>query len=94
MTGEYQLRADASGMRLDRFLGVSCPELTRTRAQKLITAGLIMVNGEAAKSGQRLVAGDRVAVTIPPEPASPLSPEAVPNFKLVFGQCFFPALCL
>ena len=78
MTREYQLRADASGMRLDRFVGESCPGLTRTRAQKLIAAGCITVNGEAVKPGQRLAAGDRVAVTIPPEPASPLSPEAIP----------------
>jgi 23S rRNA pseudouridine1911/1915/1917 synthase len=78
MTREYQLQADTSGIRLDRFVGESCPGLSRTRAQKLIADGFITVNGERIKAGQKLVAGDRVAVVIPPEPPSPLSPEEIP----------------
>jgi 23S rRNA pseudouridine1911/1915/1917 synthase len=78
MTREYRLQPETSGVRLDRFISESCPELSRTRAQKLIADGFITVNGATVKAGQKLVAGDKVAVVIPPEPPSPLSPEAIP----------------
>jgi 23S rRNA pseudouridine1911/1915/1917 synthase len=78
MSREYQFRVASSGIRLDRFVGESCPELSRTRAQKLIADGLITVNGKTAKAGQKLAAGDELTVVIPPELPSPLAPEAIP----------------
>lgn len=78
MTREYRLVAAVSGGRLDVFVGENCPGLSRTRAQKLISDGFIRVNGETAKAGRRLDAGDEVLVVIPPEPPSHLSPEAIP----------------
>lgn len=69
---------DASGVRLDRFVAAKCPELSRTQAQRLIEEGNVTVNDRTAKSGFKLSAGDRVAVTIPPTPPSPLAPEAMP----------------
>ncbi len=78
MSGEYQLVADTAGVRLDRFVGENCPGLSRTHAQKLIAEGFITVNGQAAKAGHRLDAGDKIAVIIPPEPPPSMSPEAIP----------------
>jgi len=70
--------AEEAGVRLDRFVGEKCPELSRTQAQKLIADGHITVNGHAAKSSFKLNPGDRVEVVIPPTPPSPLSPEEMP----------------
>jgi 23S rRNA pseudouridine1911/1915/1917 synthase len=78
MNRKYSLEADTAGTRLDKFVGERCPELSRTHAQKLITAGLITVNDRPAKASLRLETGDRVCIIIPPEPRSRLSPEAIP----------------
>ncbi len=63
---------------MDKFVGDSCPELSRTQAQKLISDGFITVNGRVAKASLKLEIGDKVDISIPPTPPSPLSPEAIP----------------
>jgi ribosomal 50S subunit-recycling heat shock protein len=49
-------------MRLDLFLKASrlCPR--RTVGQKLCDAGLVLINGNAAKAGHRVKAGDEVTL--------------------------------
>jgi 23S rRNA pseudouridine1911/1915/1917 synthase len=69
---------ETSGVRLDRLVSDKCPELSRTQAQRLIEEGNVTVNDRTAKSSLKLSAGDRVTVTIPPTPPSPLAPEAMP----------------
>jgi 23S rRNA pseudouridine1911/1915/1917 synthase len=83
MTGRYDLIADSPGVRLDKFVGDRCPELSRTHAQKLITAGSITVNGRPARASLKLAVGDKVTVSIPPVSPLPLSPEAIP-LKIVY----------
>jgi 23S rRNA pseudouridine1911/1915/1917 synthase len=78
MTEKYSFLSDSSGVRLDKFIGESCPELSRTHAQKLIAEGLITVNGRVAKASLKLNTGDKVDIVIPPTPPSRLSPEAMP----------------
>lgn len=67
-----------AGMRLDRFIASRCPELSRARAQQLIEAGLVEVNGRAAKVSQKLHGGERILVN--PRPREPLraEPEIIP----------------
>jgi 23S rRNA pseudouridine1911/1915/1917 synthase len=69
--------ADGSGLRLDKYVAEKCPELSRTQAQKLVSDGLVTVNGQVAKAGFKLSAGDRVRITLPPPRESP-APEAMP----------------
>ncbi len=78
MTKNYSFVADKPGVRLDKFVGDRCPELSRTHAQKLIADGCITVNGQAVKASLRLSPGDSVNITILPPPPSPLSPEKIP----------------
>jgi len=78
MAQVYSFVADKSGVRLDRFVGDRCPELSRTHAQKLIGDSHITVNGQSARASLKLSVGDKVMVTIPPKPHSPLSPEEIP----------------
>ena len=78
MSKTYSFVADKPGIRLDKFVGEKCLELSRTHAQKLIADGSITVNGRVAKASLKLDVCDRIDVIIPPTPPSPLSPEAIP----------------
>jgi 23S rRNA pseudouridine1911/1915/1917 synthase len=78
MDKTYRFVADEAEVRLDKFVGEKCPELSRTNAQRLIAGGQITVNGSVARASRKLEIGDRVDVAIPPTPPSPLSPEAIP----------------
>jgi len=69
---------DEPGVRLDKYVAEKCPDFSRTQAQKLIADGHVTVNDRVAKAGLKLDAGDRVNITVPPPPPSPLSPEAIP----------------
>ena len=74
---------DGSGVRLDKFVSEKCLGLSRTQAQRLVDEGNVTVNDRTAKSSLKLTVGDRVAVTIPPTPPSPLAAEAMP-LKIVY----------
>ena len=83
MTREYVLVADIGSVRLDKFVGDRCAELSRTHASQLIDDGFITVNGKAAKPSLKLVPGDRVNITIPPETPSALAAENIP-LKIIY----------
>ncbi len=79
----YSFIADKTGVRLDKYVGEECSELSRTYAQKLIADGNITVNDRVAKASFKLGIGDRVDVVIPSPPPSSLSPEAIP-FDIIY----------
>jgi 23S rRNA pseudouridine1911/1915/1917 synthase len=83
MSRQYSFIADTPGIRLDKFLGEKCPELSRTHAQKLIAEGLVTVNGKIEKGSLKLNAGDKVDLTIPPEAPAHLTPESIP-LKIIY----------
>jgi 23S rRNA pseudouridine1911/1915/1917 synthase len=65
--------------RLDVFIARKLPELTRSRARKLIEHGLVTIDGEPpVKVGVLLERGQRVSVTVPPEERNELRPESLP----------------
>ena len=79
MSDEHELRADKSGERLDIFVARSIPELTRSRASKLIDEGHVTVAGrQTSKASTKLNDGQRVGVTIPPPVPTKIEPEAMP----------------
>ncbi|MBI3970285.1 MAG: RluA family pseudouridine synthase [Chloroflexi bacterium] len=67
-----------AGQRLDRFLAARLPDLSRTRAQALVDAGDVLVNGAPARPATKVAAGDEVTVTRPPPVPVALTPEAIP----------------
>jgi 23S rRNA pseudouridine1911/1915/1917 synthase len=75
---EHSYVVDSQGIRLDRYVAANCPELSRTQAQKLISDGLVRVNGAVGRASLKLNTGDRVTVTVPPSIASHPEPEAIP----------------
>ncbi|MFC1873227.1 RluA family pseudouridine synthase [Chloroflexota bacterium] len=74
----YSLVVDKTGVRLDRYIGEKCPELSRTYAQKLISDGYVTVNERVSKAGIKLSAWDRLKIVVPPPSSSPLLPESIP----------------
>jgi 23S rRNA pseudouridine1911/1915/1917 synthase len=78
MNHDSVLIADVPDIRLDKFVSDRCPELSRTHARELIDAGLVTVNGKTAKPSLKLVPGDKVNVSIPPESPGTLEPEDIP----------------
>jgi 23S rRNA pseudouridine1911/1915/1917 synthase len=73
-----ELAAEPGGERLDVFVARSVAGLTRSRAQKLIDDGMVLVEGKCERASYRLEAGQRVSVTVPAPEASEARPEAIP----------------
>lgn len=51
-----------TGVRLDRWLTLRCPSVTRAQAEEAIAAGTVVVNGRRVAKGHKLVPGDSVTV--------------------------------
>jgi 23S rRNA pseudouridine1911/1915/1917 synthase len=77
---ELRATPDDEGARLDAFL--AAPLGSRARAQRLIEAGAVLVDGRAAPKRHRLAAGEVVTVDEPPAPA--LAPEPPPHFAVPY----------
>jgi 23S rRNA pseudouridine1911/1915/1917 synthase len=78
MKQEFVVLPEEAGERLDRVVTAHCPELSRTRVQELIEAGLILLNARAAKGSQRLRGGERLTVEVQPRPPLRAEPESIP----------------
>jgi 23S rRNA pseudouridine1911/1915/1917 synthase len=71
---QISVSSEESGLRLDRVVAAHCQELSRTRAQELIEAGLVLLNGKAAKDSHKVRAGD--VIEVEPQQRAPLRAEA------------------
>jgi 23S rRNA pseudouridine1911/1915/1917 synthase len=67
-----------AGQRLDRYLAAQLPELSRTRIQELIEAGLVLVDSKPSKGAHRLRAGEKIAVDAQNRPPMRAEPESIP----------------
>lgn len=74
---EITATARDDGERLDRFLTAQPEVGSRAAAQKLITAGRVMVDGRPRPKNFRIAAGATITATIPPAPSPDLEPEAM-----------------
>ena len=78
---EIKVREHVAGRdssRLDRFLSERERGLTRSRIHSLISEGWVNVNGQQARPAQRVKAGDRVALAIPPVREYDVAPQSIP----------------
>jgi 23S rRNA pseudouridine1911/1915/1917 synthase len=62
---EFTVTEEDRGQRLDRFIALQLPEISRTHVQNLIDEGRVFVGGIAKKPSHRLEAGETVNVEIP-----------------------------
>jgi 23S rRNA pseudouridine1911/1915/1917 synthase len=54
---------DSAGQRLDQVLAALLPEYSRTRIKEWIEAGHILIDGQRLRPRDRVIGGERVAVT-------------------------------
>jgi 23S rRNA pseudouridine1911/1915/1917 synthase len=71
---ELRATAEDEGARLDAFL--AAPLGSRARAQRLIEAGAVLVDGRAAPKRHLMAPGELVTVDEPDEPAPAAAPDA------------------
>jgi len=75
---EQTLNQEAN-CRLDRWLALQLPHLSRSRIQSLIEEGHVCLNDEQCTSKKQIVVvGDRLSVDIPDAQPMTLQPEAIP----------------
>lgn len=67
-----------AGHRVDRVAAAHIPDLSRSRIQQLIEAGLVTLNGQPVRPGRSVRPGDRLDVRIPPPEPTDLVPEPIP----------------
>jgi 23S rRNA pseudouridine1911/1915/1917 synthase len=77
-TLKFVVSPQEAGLRLDRFVSAHSTELSRTRVQELIEAGLVVLNGKPAKDSQKVRTNDVVEVTPTPRPAMHAEAEQIP----------------
>lgn len=77
-THTFLIEKNAAGTRVDRYLADRVPELSRTRIQELIEAGLVRVGGDATKGSRKLRAGEEIRVEVQPRPPIRAEAEAIP----------------
>jgi 23S rRNA pseudouridine1911/1915/1917 synthase len=74
---KFIVSPEEAGIRLDRFVSAHSAELSRTRVQELIEAGLVLLNGKVAKDSHKVRAADVVEVTPTPRPAMKAEAEQI-----------------
>lgn len=65
ITNTFEVLEEHEGERLDKYLSIIYPDLSRSFFQKLIKDEKIFVNDKSEKANFRLKIGDEVTVTIP-----------------------------
>lgn len=79
MSAQLELLVEDGNQRLDAYLADQVLELSRSRLQKLIAQGQVLLNGQSCTSKKAIVqAGDRVQLTIPEAEPLNIRPEAIP----------------
>jgi 23S rRNA pseudouridine1911/1915/1917 synthase len=82
-----RIASDAVGIRLDVYLPQKFPELSRARAQKLISAGQVLLNNEAVRTNHLLELGDAIAIFLPPPAPTELAAQEIPLTIYFQDEC-------
>src|ERR1700723_3520738 len=75
---EFTVDEESQGLRLDRFIAIQIPEISRTHVQNLIDEGRVMVGGIAKKPSHRLEMGETVNIEIPAAVTPGVAAEDIP----------------
>jgi 23S rRNA pseudouridine1911/1915/1917 synthase len=81
VSSEAQLFAvteEAAGQRIDSFLASRLSEISRTRIQRAIEDGDVIVGERTVKPSYRLRAGDQIEIDLPDPPAAQVAAEKIP----------------
>ncbi len=77
--------------RIDQYLVDRVGYLSRNNVQRLITEGMVKVNGKTTKSSYHPRENDQIEMVAPPEPVSELVPEPIP-LDIIYEDDHFLAL--
>lgn len=73
-----EVSPEHTGIRIDKYLAESLPDISRSYLQKLFRDGEIRMNGKAVKASAKTLAGEEIVFAIP-EPEEPeILPEDIP----------------
>jgi 23S rRNA pseudouridine1911/1915/1917 synthase len=75
---ELRVEADGAGERLDAWLAMQLPDLSRSRLRALIDEGHVLLQGQACRASARVKAGQSVAVEVPAAVSATPQPEDIP----------------
>ncbi|MBT8976133.1 RluA family pseudouridine synthase [Lactobacillus delbrueckii subsp. bulgaricus] len=78
MNREYELTAEESGQRLDKYLAGEMTDLSRSRIKELVQAGEILVNGKKSKVSYKVQKDDLIQVIVLPLEPLKLEAENIP----------------
>jgi 23S rRNA pseudouridine1911/1915/1917 synthase len=73
-----EVAVDAAGTRLDKYLALVLPDLSRTQLQRLIQEGQVRASRGPATASYRVQPGEVVTVAVPPPQPSRLLAEDIP----------------
>jgi 23S rRNA pseudouridine1911/1915/1917 synthase len=82
---------DDGGKRLDTFLAEKIDGWSRSRLQRLIENGDVLVNEKEAKASYKIREGDEIDVDLTEEPAARFEPENIP-LDIVFEDEFLAVI--
>ena len=71
-----ELIVERFGDRLDSYIA-EFTDLSRSRAEQLIGAGRVTVNGSIPRKRDRPQVGDRISIRVPPPDVARMAPEAI-----------------
>jgi 23S rRNA pseudouridine1911/1915/1917 synthase len=74
----FKISEDHHEERLDKFLAVKVPYLSRVRLQDYIKEGFVQVNGKMSKASYRLILHDTVTIEIPDVEPAQIKPQPIP----------------
>lgn len=75
---EFVITASQDNLRIDKALSLEEEGISRSRLQKLLKEGRVLVNQKPVKPSFRLQTGDQVCVHIPESQPVSIVPEAIP----------------
>jgi 23S rRNA pseudouridine1911/1915/1917 synthase len=78
MQRRFRVGTPSAGTRLDLFLAATCSDLSRSRIQKLIAEGVVLVDGAAARRAHVVRAGEDVSIEVPEPRRASLEAEDIP----------------
>ena len=75
---EYHVTEQNQGMRIDQFLCMCQPDVSRSAIQKRIKDGNVLVQGKNCKANYRISQGDTIALFVPEPVEVSIQPQDIP----------------
>jgi len=74
----FRAGTPSAGTRLDSFLALTCSDMSRSRIQKLIAEGAVLVDGGPARRSHVVRAGEQISVDVPEPRETTVEAEDIP----------------